>query len=249
VPNTFAEASGLNETLCRALHAARLTEEDVAARLEVDPKTVRRWMEGRMPYLRHRWALAAMLGMNETDLWPGLRSARSRPDEVRAIYPHRDTVPRQVWLELFGSAEREIGILDRSAFFLAEDPDILATLDERAKAGVRVRVCLADPDAPDVGHEQGKSGRGVHLATNIRAALTVYAPLRRNATVEIRCHRAVLYNSVYRGDDKFLVSQHAYGIPSGQAAVLYLQGTVQGGMADTYRESFERIWADAHPTS
>lgn len=239
----------MNETLCRALHAARLSEEDVAARLEVDPKTVRRWMEGRLPYLRHRWALAAMLGVNETDLWPQLRAAPSRPEEVRAIYPHRDAIPREVWLQLFGSAKREIGILDCSRLFLAAGPDILAVLDERAKAGVRVRVCLADPDAPEAGHEEGKSGKGGYVATHTRAVQAVCAPLRQNGMVEIRVHHAVLYNSVYRADDQFMVSQHAYGIPSGKTPVLYLQGTVKGGMADTYRESFERIWAGAHPAS
>ena len=83
----------MNETLCRALLQARLTEEDVATRLQVDPKTVRRWLEGRVPYLRHRWALAALLGLDETDLWPHLRRTRSRPEEVQAIYPHLDAVP------------------------------------------------------------------------------------------------------------------------------------------------------------
>lgn len=66
----------LNETFCRALLRARLTEEDIAAHLGVDPKTVRRWAEGRaLPYRRHRWALATMLDTAETDLWPELRSA------------------------------------------------------------------------------------------------------------------------------------------------------------------------------
>jgi transcriptional regulator with XRE-family HTH domain len=92
----------LSESLRRALLRARLSEDDVAARLAVDPKTVRRWMEGRVPFLRYRWALAGMLGLDETDLWPEVSAARSRPEEVRAIYPHRDAVPVDVWLVLFG---------------------------------------------------------------------------------------------------------------------------------------------------
>src|ERR1700735_4094963 len=98
----------MNESLCRALLQARLTEEDVAVQLQVDPKTVRRWLEGRVPYLRHRWALAAMLGLDETELWPHLRRTHLRPDEVPAIYPHLDAVPEEVWLRLFGLAKREI---------------------------------------------------------------------------------------------------------------------------------------------
>src|ERR1022692_2308994 len=115
---------GLNETLRRALLRARLTEEDVAARLEVDPKTVRRWIEGRVPYLRHRWAIAGMLDLDEADLWPQVSATRSRPGEVQAIYPHRDDGPRDLWQTLFASAERRIDILAESALFLAEDPSI-----------------------------------------------------------------------------------------------------------------------------
>jgi transcriptional regulator with XRE-family HTH domain len=44
----------MNESLRRALLRARLSEEDVAVRLQVDPKTVRRWLEGRVPYPQHR---------------------------------------------------------------------------------------------------------------------------------------------------------------------------------------------------
>src|ERR1039457_6642813 len=141
---------GLNETLRRALLRERLSEEDVAARLEVDPKTVRRWLEGRVPYLRHRWALAGMLRVDEADLWPQLRTAGSRPEEIQRIYAHRDEVPRDVWLRLLASAKNEIDVLDWSGLFLAEDASILAALANRARDGVNVRICLRDPDAPDV---------------------------------------------------------------------------------------------------
>ena len=38
----------MNEPLRRALLRARLREDDVASRLGVDPKTVRRWLNGRV---------------------------------------------------------------------------------------------------------------------------------------------------------------------------------------------------------
>ena len=129
----------MNENLRRALLRARLTDEDVAARLEVDPKTVRRWLEGRIPYLRHRWALAGLLGLDEADLWPEIRAAlaaRSRPEEIRAVYPSWQAVPREVWLCLFTSAEHEIGILDDSGLLLA-DQAVLSALADKAQAGVR----------------------------------------------------------------------------------------------------------------
>ena len=72
----------MNEPLRRALLRARLREDDIAARLGVDPKTVRRWLTGRVPYPHNRAAIAELVGADEADLWPdasGLLAARTRP--------------------------------------------------------------------------------------------------------------------------------------------------------------------------
>jgi hypothetical protein len=93
---------------------ARLRENDVAAHLGVDPKTVRRWLSGRVPYPGSRAALADLVRADEADLWPeagGPLSGRSRPEGLAAVYPHRCAIPRGVWTRLFESAEREIGVL------------------------------------------------------------------------------------------------------------------------------------------
>ena len=74
----------MNEPLRRALLRARLREDDVAARLGVDPKTVRRWLNGRLPYPHNRAAIAELVGADEAELWPdagGLLAAR-HPEEV-----------------------------------------------------------------------------------------------------------------------------------------------------------------------
>ena len=62
----------MNELLRRFMLKARLREDDVAARLGVDPKTVRRWLNGRVPYPDNRTAIALLLGADESDLWPGV---------------------------------------------------------------------------------------------------------------------------------------------------------------------------------
>ena len=54
-------------------------------------------------------------------------------------------MPPEVWLCLLTSAEHDIGILDDSGLLLA-DQAVLNTLADKARAGVRVRVCLRDPD-------------------------------------------------------------------------------------------------------
>ena len=237
----------MNETLCRALLRARLTEGDVAARLQVDPKTVRRWLEGRVPYLRHRWAIAAMLGVDETDLWPQLRTTRTRPDEVLAIYPHRNAVPLDVWLRLFGSTQREIGILDDADMPVAADPSIATVLTERARSGVKIRICLHDTNTSRGAQGAVCSGSGHTPEVRVREALAVYAPLRATGEVQIRLHRGEVYNSVYYADGQMLVGQHVYGIPIKSGPVLHLERAEGNDMAAAFSETFETAWAAADP--
>jgi transcriptional regulator with XRE-family HTH domain len=229
------EAPILNETFSRALLRAGLTEDDIAARLDVDPKTVRRWIEGRaLPYRRHRWALAALLGTTETDLWPQLRSAQPRSAEVVAIYPRLSAVPGALWRHLLGSAQHEIALLEQLERPLVRDHDLVKILAERARAGIAVRICL--------------SGWGEVEAAG-HGALARYAPLRDSGAVEIRIHRGMLHSFIYRADDQLLVAQRAYGVRVGEAPVLLLQRTDDGDMFTTYVESFERTWAEARPPS
>ena len=240
----------MNEPLRRALLRARLREDDVAARLGVDPKTVRRWLNGRVPYPHNRASIAELVGADEVELWPdagGLLAARSRPEELGTVYPHRWAVPRQVWAELFGSAEREIAILAYSALFLAEDAGILRILPDRARAGVSVRIALGDPDGPNVAERGEEEGIGNAMPAKIRNALTLYRPLGTVQNIEIRLHRTMLYSSIYRADNQLLVNQHAYGIPAAQAPIFCLSRTDSGDMATLYLDSFERVWASSAP--
>jgi transcriptional regulator with XRE-family HTH domain len=240
----------VNEPLRRALLRARLREGDVAARLGVDPKTVRRWLNGRVPYSHNRAAIADLLGADEADLWPdagGPLAARTRPEELGTVYPHRWAVPREVWARLFGSAEREIAILAYSALFLAEDTGIIRILADRARIGISVRIALGDPGGSHAAERGEEEGIGDAMAAKIRNALTLYRPLGEVQNVEIRLHRTVLYNSIYRADDRLLVNQHTYGIPAAQAPVFCLSDTRTGEMAALYLDSFERVWASSAP--
>ena len=240
----------MNEPLRRALLRARLREDEVAASLGVDPKTVRRWLNGRVPYPHNRAAIAELVGADEAELWPdtgGLLAVRARPEELGAVYPHRWAVPREVWVRLFESAEREIAVLAYSALFLAEDAGILQIIVNKGRAGVTVRIALGDPDGANVEERGEEEGIGDAMAAKIRNALTLCRPLGAVSNIEIRLHRAVLYNSIYRADDRLLVNQHTYGIPAAQAPVFCLCGVDGGEMAALYLDSFERVWASAAP--
>jgi hypothetical protein len=64
--------------------------------------------------------------------------------------------------------------------------------------------------------------------------------------IEIRRHRTVLYNSIYRADDQLMVNQHTYGVPAAQAP-LFCLSSGSGDMAALYLDSFERVWAGSPP--
>jgi hypothetical protein len=240
----------VNEPLRRAVLRARLREEDVAARLGVDPKTVRRWLNGRIPYPHNRAAIADLVGADEADLWPdaaGPLTAKIRPDELGTVYPHRWVIPREVWTRFFGSAHHEIGILAYSALFLAEDEGILRILAAKARDGVPIRIALGDPDSRHVTERGKEEGIGEAMPAKIRNALALYQPLAETGNIEIRLHQTVLYNSIYRADDQLLVNQHAYGTPAAHSPVFALNRTDEGDMTDAYLRSFERIWDSALP--
>ena len=222
----------MNESLCRALIAARLGEEDVAARLGVDPKTVRRWLEGRVPYRRYRWALAAMLGLDDAVLWPALRGRRDRPDEVVAVYPRRDDVPAGAWVRLLGSARHQIGVLGGGGPFLARHFGVRPVLLERARAGARVRICLRDPDASGSAHDAG--------------ALAFFAPLASHGVL-VRLQTSEPYGGMVFADEELLVVQRAWGVPEGLCPVLHLRRCQGSGLFAFYLQSFERAWAIARP--
>src|SRR6266496_2137326 len=66
-----------NERLRAALLERGLTPTALAEELGVDHKTVERWIGGRVPYRRHRYAIATQLGVDEVYLWPGEEPTRA----------------------------------------------------------------------------------------------------------------------------------------------------------------------------
>jgi hypothetical protein len=241
----YGEAGRLNEPLRQALLRAGLREGDVAAQLGVDPKTVRRWLSGRVPYPNSRAALADLVEADEADLWPGVGgplTSGTRPEELGAVYPHRWAIPRDAWKRFFESAEHEISVLAYSALFLAEDAGMLAIIADKARSGVRVRLALGDPDSIAVAQRGQEEGIGDAMAAKVRNALTLYRAALKVENVEIRLHDAVLYNSLYRADDQLFVNQHTYGLPAAHSPIFTYRAAGNADMIPPYFVSFERVW-------
>jgi transcriptional regulator with XRE-family HTH domain len=240
-----------NERLRAALLERGITPAAMGAQLGVDQKTVERWIGGRVPYRKHRYAVASRLRVDEVYLWPDALPREvvgtASESEVVAVFPHRWEVPRDAWGRLFSSAEREIGVLVYSGLFLAEDAGVQKILAGKASAGVRVRVLLGDPASPQVAERGTDEGVGDAQAAKIRNALVLYRPLRQVAGAEIRFHRTILYNSIYRADDQLLVNTHVYGVTAAHAPVWHLRKVAGGEIVTTYVDSFERVWDAAVP--
>ncbi|MCG5215438.1 helix-turn-helix domain-containing protein [Streptosporangium sp. KLBMP 9127] len=239
----------MNDNLRHALTRARLHPVDIAAQLAVDPKTVNRWINGRIPYPRHRWAIADLLGVDEAELWPDVAPHQpAMPAEIRTVHPHRWAVPPDTWRRLFQSATRDIGILTYSGLFITEDAGLLHVLTDRAQTGVHVRILLGDPDSSAVATRgEEETIGGAVMAARTRNAIALCQPLHEVEGIEIRLHDTVLYNSIYRADDELLINTHVYGMRAAEAPVIHLHDTAGAGTAATYLDSFERVWNGARP--
>jgi transcriptional regulator with XRE-family HTH domain len=240
-----------NERLRAALLERGLTPAALSQHIGVDHKTVERWIAGRTPYRKHRFEAAARLGVDEAYLWPDALSrdqvVGASESELLAIYPHRWDAPREVWQRFFSSAEEEIGVLVYAGLFLAEDAGVQKILAGKARAGVRVRVLLGDPDSPQVAERGAGEGIDDAVGVKIRNVMVLYQPLRSVEGTEFRLHQTPLYNSIYRADDQLLVNTHIHGMPATRAPLWHLRKVAGGELASMYLESFERVWDTAVP--
>ncbi|MFF5227985.1 XRE family transcriptional regulator [Dactylosporangium sp. NPDC000521] len=237
----------MRHPLARALASAGLNALDVATRLQVDPKTVDRWFNGRIPYLRYRDELSRLTGWTTADLWPDSvpREPQVGSDEVRTTYAHRSLVPLDTWRAVFRRATEAIDIVAYSALFLLEDPVILRTLATKAEAGVPIRIALGDANSRHVAARGAEEQIGDLMAARIRNALVLIKPLQSLSHVEVRLHDTVLYDSIYRADNEALVNLHIHGVPAAHAPVMHLRLHQPDDLTATYMTAIERVWAVA----
>lgn len=240
-----------NDRLRDALTRRGLTPQDVADKLEVDPKTAERWItRGRAPYPRHRHKLAAMLGESEPYLWPealtpekAVSAARS---ELATFYPHRNAVPADLWGRLLARAEREVGVLVYVGMFLTETPGLLKTLQTKGEDGVRIRLMFGNPASREVMRLSEDEGIGKgSIPAKARNALAYFHELSGTPGIEIRCHSTTLYNSIFRYDDEMIVNPHVYGFGAPHAPAMHLRRLASGDLFDMYLQSFEQVWDTA----
>jgi hypothetical protein len=241
-----------NERLRALLLERGVTPGKLAEAVQVDPKTIERWIVvGRVPYRRHRYAVAAFFSVDESYIWPDAldreQVTAASESEIVAVYPHRWAVPRDTWGHLYEQAEHEIGILMYAGLFMAEDTGFKRLLSSKAESGVSVRILLGDPDSPYVAERGQAEGIDDAILAKVRNAIVLFRPMLASENVEIRLHNTILYNSIYRADGQLLVNTHIYGMAANNAPVFHLRKIPGGDMVSSYLESFERVWDSATP--
>lgn len=223
----------------------------LAEACEVDPKTVARWLSGRVPHPRHRFRAAQYLRVEETFLWPVLQPRGGHygdglGSDLAGTYPDRASVPRETWLTLLREAQQHIDVLVFSGTFFAQtNPRVASMLADRAANGAHVRLCFGDPHGQAVAVRGREEGIGDTLAAKVRASLTYYRPLLAKERCEVRLHDTTLYNSLFRYDDDLLVNPHIFGQPASANPVLHLKHRSATGWFASYAESFDAVWARA----
>lgn len=241
-----------NDRLRTAMLAARLTVDELAVKVGVDPKTAERWIsrEDRVPHRATRERVSEVLGVGPADLWPTLRGA-ARPaateSELVHLYPSRSAIGGQTWESLIGGTREQMDVLVFSGAFLVEQYNLVPIVREKAAQGVRFRLLVGDETRPAVIQRAQDEGTPGGLEGRIQLMRRYLHEVAHLDNVEVRTHGTILYNSLYRFDDQLLVNGHAHGALAGQSPVMHLRRLEAGEMWQHYMRSFERVWEQARP--
>lgn len=236
-----------NVQLETAMHAAGYNPVTLGEAVQVDPKTVERWIrDGRVPRTYSQWAVAKVLKVEPSYLWqaPAGVPAQAKGPYEGDVYPHRGLVPQRLWTGQVRGPTTSFSVLVYAGLpWFEADPGVLDCLRARASEGVRIRLALGDPDCPAV-VRRGKE-EGIDMAARVRNSLRIIEPLIGHPGIEVRLHDTTLYTSLYLSDTDVLANHHILGIPASQAPVLHVRRASDGFSFDRYARSFEIAWHDA----
>ena len=242
-----------NERLRGAMMAAHVDPAAVARATGVDPKTVQRWVSGRIPHARHRATVAKLLREREDYLWvagePDARAGgKDHTAEILMAYGQRSDTPPSAWHQLFDRAQHHIDLLGYAIHFLPEQlPELPELLRDKSLNGCHIRIAVGDPDSECIRERDEEEQLGGTLPARIRSTLRHFRDLWDCPNVEIRYHTAPLYNSVFRADDEMHVTPHLYGMHGSKAPLLHLRKLGPHGLFAGFALHFEAIWTTTTP--
>ncbi len=232
-----------NEQLKNALGHAGLQPDDLADLIEVDVKTVRRWLYGALPYPRHRTRIARALDTAELELWPELTPDRDDDDaaasvrpgrDLIAIYPTRDHPAAPDPETILQDAKRQVDLLIPAFRALRDTHDLAQLVIAKARAGCAVRV-LATRRPTEVPQPIAEE-----INQLIRTLQNEGAALRQVESTQT-------VNVLIRADDSMLVTLYHYPRAPAQSPYLHLRRQSAGDLFDQYLAHLDAVWPHAEP--
>ena len=243
----------VNERLRDAINRAGTDAATVAAKLEVSPKTVERWVtQNREPYRKHRTRLAGLVGETEGYLWPDALTEDQRSQvsdsEVIQVFASRSQVPTDLWKRLLTGVTERVEVLVYAGLFLAEEHDVASALCQKGANGTDVRLLFGDPNGARIRQRSEEEGLPAEaMGSRVANALAFIRSHETDGCFDVRLHDTTLYSSIFRFDDEMLVNAHIHGLVGAKAPVLHLRQLGGGDLFSSYVDAFERVWKNATP--
>lgn len=243
-----------NDRLRDVLAAVGMTASELAAKCDVDAKTVERWVSrGRLPHPRSRVRAAGILGKDVDVLWPEAvrRAVKLGADrELVGVYPRRSDLPRSLFRELIEGARSRLWFGGYTSYFVwLEVPHAAETIGAKAQAGADVRFLLGDAASQVTASRDLIEATPLNLATRI--AMTQAEIGKSPTPLPVRLSDRHIAMSVWVFDDDALVATHIGGALGQDSVTLHLRRRESDGPFSRYVEHFEALWADAaagHPS-
>lgn len=253
-----------NERLRAVVEGSGLTLAEVAQRTGVDPKTLERWLAGRVPHPRNRHALAAALGVHVIDIWPNAdpleRSGSRDLAGVEAVYASRsDFLSARSPGQLFADAT-SIAMAGLSNNVICQQYAD-QRLEKLIMDGTSVSCLFLDPKGEAMvareAEERYDRERG-HLAALTSFNISLLQRLRDRLPQDSRDRlRLATYDQTLRfniiivdraADDSTAVVEpylpHSRGVES---PTLVVRPTAEAGLFDTFKKVLDDLTAEAVP--
>jgi transcriptional regulator with XRE-family HTH domain len=217
-----------NEHLRTAITRAGLTLEEFADIVQVDVKTVQRWLAGRTaPYRRNRARVAGALDTTEDALWPDAGRPPTESPERGQPMPVVTDVVAGYGYSTDRDAPKPVDVL-RSAAERIElvlpnvTPDIVDLLLAKAAEGCRARAIIENPD------RQLESLLGID-------------------GIEIHASHGGRNDGLHRADEQMLLALHCIGVLREPPPVILIQRRTSAGLFDRLAEEFGQRWEQTTP--
>jgi transcriptional regulator with XRE-family HTH domain len=216
-----------NEHLRTAITRAGLTLEEFADIVQVDVKTVRRWLAGRTPYPRHRTRVAGALDTTEHALWPNTVPAPTEsPERGQRMPVVTDVV---------------------AGYGYATDRDAPNPVDVLRAAAERIELIVPNVMAGIVDLLLAKAAEGCHARAIIEDPDGQVEPLLGIDGIEIHASPGAGNYGLYRTDEQMLLALHRIGVPSESPPLILIQRRTSRGLFDRLADEFDERWERTTP--